>query len=115
MWAAEMVFPWMFEGAFEQLLPLQQTANTLAEKEWGPLYNLTALESTSVGILEKAGDLELLPKTWILNLSYLCRRDGVPLDVRGLFQAAGAFTADGKHPGRKGVGTLVQSGRPGVQ
>lgn len=45
----EMIYPWMFEQD-PALIPLRDTAQLLAEREWGPLYDLDRLAANDVPV-----------------------------------------------------------------
>lgn len=45
----EMIYPWMFEHD-PALVPLRETAELLAEREWGPLYDLDRLAANEVPV-----------------------------------------------------------------
>ncbi|TDC47851.1 alpha/beta fold hydrolase [Jiangella ureilytica] len=45
----EMIYPWMFEHD-PALVPLRETAELLASREWGPLYDLDRLAANEVPV-----------------------------------------------------------------
>lgn len=45
----EMIYPWMFEHD-PALVPLRETAELLAERSWGPLYDLDRLAANEVPV-----------------------------------------------------------------
>ncbi|RIQ28153.1 alpha/beta fold hydrolase [Jiangella rhizosphaerae] len=45
----EMIYPWMFEHD-PALVPLRETAQLLAERSWGPLYDLDRLAANEVPV-----------------------------------------------------------------